>query len=115
MHVSAVRGAPAAYAEFLRQEPTHPISGEHRRLLSGEPFIHNADITTTETYRSGHPVYCAAADLGGIRTFLGVPLTKDDKLLGHFGIYRQEVRPFNDKQIALVQNFAGAGGDRDGE
>jgi len=106
MHASASRGAPPAYAEFLRDKPTHPISGEHKRLLSGERFIHTADVTATETYRSGHPVYCAAADLGGVRTFLGVPLRKDEEVLGHFGIYRQEVRPFTDKQIALLQNFA---------
>jgi len=106
MHVSAIQGAPPAYAEFLRETSAHPISGAHRRLLSGGRFIHDADVTTSETYRSGHPVYCAAADLGGIRTFLGVPLRKDDKLLGHFGIYRQEVRPFTEKQIALLQNFA---------
>jgi PAS domain S-box-containing protein len=106
MHAAAIRGAPPAYAEFLRRTPTHPIAGEHRRLLGGERFIHNADITATETYRSGHAVYRAAADLGGIRTFLGVPLRRDDELLGHFGIYRQEVRPFSDKQTALLQNFA---------
>jgi hypothetical protein len=61
MQLSAVRGAPSAYCEFLSQQPTHPVSGEHRRLLSGESFIHNADVTTTETYRSGHAVYRAAA------------------------------------------------------
>jgi GAF domain-containing protein len=106
MQAAAIQGAPSAYAEFLRRTPTHPISGEHRRLLGGERFIHNADVTATETYRSGHAVYRAAADLGGIRTFLGVPLRKDDDLLGHFGIYRQEVRPFTDKQIVLLQSFA---------
>ena len=97
MRASAIRGAPSAYTEFLRRGSPHPISGEHKRLLSGPD---------TETYRSGHPVYCAAADVGGVRTFLGVPLRKDEHVLGHFGIYRQEVRPFTDKQIVLLQNFA---------
>ena len=75
-------------------------------LLGGEPFQHIADLTLTDGYRSGDPLPRAGADLGGVRTVLGVPLRKDDKVLGVFVVYRQEVRPFNDKQIALLQNFA---------
>ena len=106
MHASASRGAPPAFAEFLQQKPTHPIGGLQRRLLSGERFVQTDDLAATEGYRSGNPLNRAAVDLGGVRTLLTVPLRKDEAVLGNFGIYRQEVRPFSERQIALLENFA---------
>ena len=53
-----------------------------------------------------HPAVVAAVELGGVRTFLAVPMLKENELVGRLCIYRQEVRPFTDKQIALVKNFA---------
>src|SRR5204863_453724 len=52
------------------------------------------------------PLAVAAVELGDIRALLHVPLVKEDASLGAFTIYRREVRPFTDKQIALLQNFA---------
>jgi GAF domain-containing protein len=77
-----------------------------QHLLRGERVVQIADLRTTEAYRLGDPIPCAAADLGGVRTVLVVPLRQDDTVLGNFAIYRCEVRPFTDKQISLLQNFS---------
>jgi PAS domain S-box-containing protein len=86
----------------------HPIEpgGVHHRLLHGEPMVHIADAGADQAYGSGNRLRGALVELGGARTVLAVPLRKDKAYLGHFVIYRREVRPFTDKQIALVQNFA---------
>jgi adenylate cyclase len=103
----AVRGIPAAFAEFRYRNPAPPIPGSiTARILSGEPIIHVSDVKDDELYRRADPHRRALVDLGGARTFLSVTLIKDEAVLGSINSYRQEVRPFTDKQIALLQNFA---------
>jgi adenylate cyclase len=102
----ALREAPPAFAEAMRQ-PHKIMPGQaHHRLLEGADVVHIEDITAEDIYRSGDPARRALADLAGARTGLAVALRKDDVAIGTIIIYRQEVRPFNDKQIALLQNFA---------
>ena len=76
------------------------------RILAGESVVHIADVSADVAYRSGKSGAVDAVESGGMRTLATVALRKDDKLLGTISIYRQEMRPFTEKQIALLQNFA---------
>ncbi|MBV9200092.1 MAG: GAF domain-containing protein, partial [Alphaproteobacteria bacterium] len=108
MHALAVRGASPEQVEFLRARPHHPTNPDnpHRRLICGERLVHIHDVSAEEGFRTGDPMQRALIDLGRCRTLLLVPLLKDDAFIGDIIVYRQEIRPFSDKQIALLQNFA---------
>jgi len=76
-------------------------------VIANKTVIHIADARAEEAFaRQRHPAFVAAIELGAARTFLFVPMLKEDELIGLFALYRQEVRPFTDKQIALVTTFA---------
>jgi GAF domain len=59
-----------------------------------------------QLYRAGDPVAKGAVELSGVRSLVGLPLVKDDASVGALMIGRREARPFSDKQVALLQNFA---------
>jgi two-component system, NtrC family, sensor kinase len=103
----AHRSVPAGYAEFVAENPLTTGPGTGRaRVLTGEPFVHVADLADDEPYRAGDPMRRALVDLGGARTGLVMPLRKEEAVVGFLNVFRQEIRPFSDKQIALLQNFA---------
>ena len=104
-HAVAFRNVPPAYSEFLRDPPPATPLTPLGRIAAGEAFAQIADMAD-EIFAAGGPLFHRAVELGGFRTIVGVPLRKDAVLLGAITIYRQEVRPFSDKQIALLQNFA---------
>ena len=104
----ATHNVPAAFAELRRREPlVHPRPGSvMAKLISGKEVVESIDITTEKAYRDGDPALVALAEIANVRTLLGVPLLKDNEVIGAIGIYRQDVRPSTDKQIELVKNFA---------
>jgi GAF domain-containing protein/sensor histidine kinase YesM len=98
----ALHGMPEAFAELLRQPFRPRGSGPQEHLLEGKRPIHIMDAAAQEP---AGPIHQAAVH-AGVRTVLFIPLCKDDTLLGYITAHRREVRPFSDKQIALLQNFA---------
>jgi two-component system NtrC family sensor kinase len=104
--IGATYGAPQAFVDYLRSEPTHRPKPETGlgQLLKHKKLFHLADLTALPTH--GDKLREATINLAGARTLVGVPAVKDNEVIGAIVIYRQEVRPFTDKQIELVQNFA---------
>ena len=108
LNVAATFNVPPAFAEARRRSPhTHRPKTVTGRMLATKQPVHLADARKQEAYIVDRdPGVVAAVEIGGVRALLSVPLLKDDELIGAFTVYRQEVLPFTDKQIALVQNFA---------
>src|SRR6516225_7217564 len=104
---AAFHNAPPAFIEARKGKLLRPGPGTTvGQAARTKRVAHVLDSMDREPYRQRDPFVIAGAELGGYRTIVSVPMLKHDKLVGVISIYRQEVRPFTDKQIDLVSNFA---------
>ena len=108
IYLVATHNTPSAFAEARRRSPSRPNpKTSFGRMIATKAVVHVADAAAEPGYVERHdPATVAAVELGGVRTALYVPMLKESELIGAFTLARQEVRPFTDKQIALVTNFA---------
>ena len=107
LHLVATQNAPPAFAEARRLTTGRPgLKTPTGRMIANKKLVHIADLRAEKAYADRDPWIVAGVELGGVRTVLMVPMLKETELIGAFSVYRQEVRPFTDRQIALGQNFA---------
>jgi two-component system, NtrC family, sensor kinase len=109
MHAAALHGnLPEAFLKtwgvgtIFRPKPSVPSA----RAMSSRKPVQLVDLKEDQSYLDDDPLAVAAVDVAGIRSIISVPMVKDDVAIGAMTIYRREVRPFTEKQVELVGNFA---------
>jgi transcriptional regulator with GAF, ATPase, and Fis domain len=102
----ASHNTPPAFADYRSRSPIFRSGTPTGRMVTNKTVVHIADCAKAQEYVERDPAMVAAVELGGVRTFLAVPMLKEGELIGALALSRQEVRPFTNKQIALVTNFA---------
>src|SRR5690349_2971555 len=107
MRAVAEIGVPAAFAEYRRNNlHTGGATTPADVVRATKRPAHVHDARDSDAYRQGNPNAVAGVELGGARTVLYVPMLRNDDIVGVINVYRQEVKPFTDEQVALLENFA---------
>ena len=104
LRIVATHNVPPQVHEARRSFQPHP-DGNLGKVLRTKRTVHE-DLASTPAYGERHPATVEAVELGGVRTNVAVPMIKDEEVVGVIVVHRQEVRPFSDKQVALLTNFA---------
>jgi adenylate cyclase len=101
LHLMASHNIPATRSPNL-PGPRTPTG----RMIATKTFVHVPDLAAELAYAARDPWIVDGVELAGVRTLLIVPMLMQNELVGAFIIYRQEIRPFTDKQIEILKNFA---------
>src|SRR3954451_11857793 len=104
---AALRDLPSAYAAFVTQGPVKPGTETTLAQVVKDPRVRSLDdIRTAPAYCAREPLTVAAAELGGFRSMISIPLLKEGTVLGAMSLYRQDVRRFSEKHHVLMEGFA---------
>lgn len=104
---TGLKNVPEAFQEYLQAETLAPGPKTGLgRMARQHRIIHIHDVRSEEAYREGDPLRKATAELGGARSFLAIPMIHQANLIGAFTIYRQEVKPFTEDELNLLQAFS---------
>jgi len=107
LQLVAMHNMPADFAELRKLTPYRADDNSPSgRLLLHKSIVHIPDLATDQAYAARSPTTVAAVEQAGVRTTLAIPMLKDNELVGSFTVGRREVRPFTEKQVEIVQNFA---------
>src|SRR5215467_218175 len=103
--IAATHGAPPAYVKYLKREPvvTPEPESAMAQIANRREVVQIEDISKAPTH--GMSMRVATIRLAKARSQVGVPMIRDDELIGIIAVYRREVRPFNDRQVDLLKNF----------
>src|SRR5262249_17726036 len=106
-HLMAQLGGDPDYIAYMQREPLRPgPETTLGRILQARGPVQIEDFSKSKGYLDRDPLVVIAVERGGVRTVFGVPMMKENELIGVIALYRKEVRSFTDKQIELLQNFA---------